>query len=143
MIQDNSPAQSLLSRVRSWSGVTAESNATVPMIRLKDHVIARFPSPDSLEVVLFGCLRSQATEDPEELPEGVWVTDDEQRLLVDLNAPGGMETAIRALMNAYLASQTPTARDWWLSPRSLKEDPSCEKTSQIIQRHRQNTYATR
>jgi hypothetical protein len=106
-------------------------------------VIARFPDSESCEAVLFGNLRKQMHDDPDELPDGVWPTEDYERLLVDLSAPGGMETAVRVLMNAYLAAKSSDDRDWWLKPESIKSDPKCEKVSKTMRRHRERTMAGR
>ena len=141
MRQDGTPVSFLLERVRDWAGIQVDSSGPVPMIRLKNHVIARFPDSESCESVLFGHLRKEVHDDPDELPEGVCPTEDYERLLVDLRAPGGMETAVRALMSAYIAAKSSGERDWWLKPENIKSDPKGEKVVKTLRRYRERSTA--
>lgn len=132
------PMGHLLARIKVWCGVTIEPDEKITLVKIKDRVIARFPSSDSLEVVLCGSIRDQVLSDPEELPEGMWLrSNGHDVVIVDLTAPRGMEEAIRILLNAYIASQTSDAvTKWWMDEEHLMEDPTCEKLEQIIREHR-------
>jgi len=134
--QDSTPVNALLETVGKWSGVSVDIGGSLPTIRLKDRVIARFPDEESCEAVLFGHLRTQVHDDPDELPKGVWPTEDYERILIDLSAPGGMESAIRVLMNSYIAAKAPRAGEWWLKPESIRADPEGRTVVETMRRHR-------
>ena len=126
----------LLSRVQTWCGVKIENKNDIPTVALRGKPIARFPSDDTLEAVLCGSIRHQIQEDPHMLPDGVWTHKDYSLLLVDLTQPGGLEEAIRVLLNTYIVSESPRARDWWLSDQHLDEDPTCDKIAEVIREFR-------
>lgn len=130
--------QVLLARVRTWCGVRIDNNSPVTRVLLRDKVIARFPSEEFFEVVLCGSIKKQVSESPDDLPVGVWALNDNTRLVVDLTQPGGMEEAIRVLLNAYILSERPQSSDWWLSEERLNEDPTCEKLAEEIKAIRKN-----
>lgn len=136
-----SPMTQLLARVQTWCGISISAGGGITHIVLRDHPIARFPTPETLEVVLCGSIRDQVRRDPDDLPDGVWPLDDASRLIVDLTQPGGMEEAVRSLLNAYLLAEHPAARDWWLRPEHLAADPTCEKLAVEVEHFRQQARA--
>jgi len=136
MRKEINPMNQLLNRVSTWCGVRIDEQGGVPCVRIRDHVIARFPSSETLEASLCGTIKRQFGEDPEDLPEGVWPHENNEVLLIDLKSPRGMEEAIRVLLNAYILSQDPMAQDWWLGKHRLEEDPTCEKIAQVISHYR-------
>ncbi len=138
MTKQQTPKDLLLCRVRTWCGVHIKTHDGIVLVYVKDRPIARFPSEETLEAVLCGSIQKQIAEDPECLPCGAWPADDNRCLLVDLTQPGGVEEAIRVLLNAYIRSQSPEAHDWWMREERLIEDPTCEKIAAIIEEFRQH-----
>lgn len=130
------PRETLIARVRSWSGIKIQHANGLSHILLKDRPIGRFPSDDSLEAVLCGTLRGKMIDDIFDLPDGVWPTDDQHRVLIDLTTPAGFEEAIRVLLNAYLSAQAATPADWYLADAELVADPACRKATEIIGSYR-------
>ncbi|MDK2971262.1 MAG: hypothetical protein PWP23_1017 [Candidatus Sumerlaeota bacterium] len=139
----STPMQQLLSRVQTWCGIKIVESKAVTLVTLREKTIARFPSPETLEVVLCGSIARQFKENPEELPDGVRVLEDGNRLAVDLTEPGGMEEAVRTLLNAYILAERPESRDWWLDEAHLHEDPTCEKLAEEIERFREQMRQAR
>lgn len=130
------PMQQLLARVCTWCGVNVAESAGVTCVMLKSQAIARFPCPETLEASLCGTIQKQVERSPLDLPAGVWPHRGNRTVLIDLTQPGGMEEAIRVLLNAYIMAQDPGAREWWLEHAALDEDPTCEKVAEVIARHR-------
>lgn len=126
----------LLSRVQTWCGVRTIEEQGICQIILRDRQIARFPNENSFEGVLCGTLRRQIETDPYELPDGVWPHNNNDTILIDLTQPGGIEEAVRILLNAYVISESPASRDWWMKNDILKRDPLAKKTAEVIKQHR-------
>ncbi len=136
MLKTQSPMQQLLNRVSTWCGVRVSLEAEVPNVLIGQHVVARFPSSETLQASLCGSIKKQIDQEPDELPPGVWPYSNNETVLIDLTTARGMEEAIRVLLNTYIMAQDPGARDWWLNSSHLNEDPTCEKIAQVISRHR-------
>ncbi|MBI5154263.1 hypothetical protein HZA57_03415 [Candidatus Poribacteria bacterium] len=136
MHKSATPRDVLLARLRTWCGVEVARDGSRYLLSIRNKPIARFPSEDSLEAVLCGSIRDQVRSDPACLPSGTWTCGDHTVVMIDLTAPGGMEEAVRVLLNAYILSQAPEARDWWLSDHHMSEDPTCERLEEVIRRHR-------
>jgi len=126
----------LLARVTTWCGVRVDDAGGVRRVLLRDQAIARFPSPETLEASLCGTIKRQFEKSPLDLPPGVWPHKDNSVVLIDLTQPGGMEEAIRVLMNVYIMAQDPEAREWWLHKAHIDEDPTCAKVAEVIAKHR-------
>lgn len=130
------PRETVIARVRSWAGIKIHHDHGVGHIMVKDRPIGRFPSNDALEAVLCGPLRPNMIENLLDLPDGVWPTDDQRRVFIDLTTPAGLEESIRVLLNAYIAAQSTAMGDWFLKDSELLADPTCEKAAAAIERHR-------
>ena len=136
MSRRQSPMNQLLARVRTWRGINVAEEGKVTRVTLRQHTIARFPTSDSIEVVLCGSLRRQMTTHPEELADGVWPIDDNHRLLLDLTQDGGIEEAVRALLNAYMAAERSDSESWYMPSRVIEEDPACTKVNEALKKFR-------
>ncbi len=143
MQKSHTPMQQLLNRVSTWCGVRVVHEGEVPKVLIGQHVVARFPSVETLQASLCGSIKKQIDRNPGELPAGVWPYGDNHTVLIDLTTAGGMEEAIRVLLNTYILAQDPAARDWWLCPHRLDEDPTCEKIAQVIAEHRSKMQAVK
>lgn len=130
------PRENVIARVRSWAGIKIHHDHGVGHIMVKDRPIGRFPSNDALEAVLCGTLRPNIIENVFDLPDGVWPTDDQHRVYIDLTTPAGLEEAIRVLLNAYLAAQGAAVGDWHFKDSELTADPSCAKAAAAIDGYR-------
>lgn len=137
MKSEDSPMVQLLCRVKTWCGIRVAEQQGLTHVLLRDRTIARFPSAESVEINLCGSIRKQVLEEPESLPDGVWAAAHDRVLLVDLTQPGGIEEAVRALMNCYIAAQGQESIQWWMSPEHLGEDPTCEKIAELLRQHRE------
>ena len=122
----------LLARVRTWCGVTIKgSDGAAVTVMIKEKPIARFHDEHTLEAVLCGSIRRQILEDPGAVLGGAECRHDGATMLVDLDSCAGVEEAIRLLLNAYIASQSPVNQDWWLREERLDQDPTCEKLEEL------------
>lgn len=130
------PRESVIARVRTWSGIRVNNDRDVSMIVLDDKPIGRFPSQDTLEAVLCGSVGGGMLQHVYDLPDGVWPTEDRRRVLIDLAAPAGFEEAVRVLLNSYLIAHDKAAKEWFLKDAELAADPGAEKAAQAIDRHR-------
>jgi len=137
MAKNSSHIDLVTSRVRNWCGIQIRDDGPVTKIYIRDHLIGWFPTADSLEAVLCGTIRRHVIEECNELPQGMWLHNNNSSVIVDLTSPRGMEEAIRLLLNVYIVSQSPQAQNWWMNEDRLTEDPTCEKIAEVVRRYRE------
>ena len=130
--------QQLINRVSTWCGVEINDNEeSATKIMYRDIPIARFPKEDAIEASLCGSMQDRVTSDDFDLPDGVWLTNKDDHLIVDLRLPGGMEEAVRVILNAYIFPQSQNNDGVGLDENVLKEDSKCHQVNSEIKVHRE------
>lgn len=130
--------QQLISRITTWCGVEAQDDENSVTTIYYQHIpIARFPKEDAIESCLCGSMHDRITSDDFELPDGVWLTNKDHHLIVDLRLPGGIEEAVRVILNAYIFAQNQNEERIGLDEKVLKEDSKCSNVNGEIKVHRQ------
>ncbi len=125
------PKDHLISRVSTWCGIQVHDEE-VPRISVRDKTIARFPTNDSMEAAACGSIQQKLSEEPEFFPDGVWENNNAHHIIIDLRLPGGIEEAVRALLNAYIESQNSHGEKWWIDNDFLKHDPHAHQVLKVI-----------
>lgn len=122
----STPKDQLISRVSTWCGIHIHHDE-IPRIVVKDKTIARFPTNDSIEAAVCGTLQKKLSEEPEYFPDGVWENNNAHHIIIDLRLPGGIEEAVRVLLNNYIEAQSAHGQNWWMENEFLKRDPKAQQ----------------
>lgn len=124
MDHTESSRATLLARLAEWDGISIKEAGESVLVMLRGQVLARFMTEETVEIPLCGPIRRQIAENPEIIAEGVWPVGEHSRLLMDLNQPGAVEEAIRALLNAYIEGHQHANGEAFLSAGHLESDPA-------------------
>lgn len=136
MNEASSPKEHLVSRIKTWCGVQIKQENQVTHICVNNAPIARFPTDDSIEMRLCGTIKERVVADQADHPDGIWTINEDHHVIVDLRLPGGMEEAIRVLLNAYINSQSNSQEDWSMDQNFLRSDSNCDHVISVISGYR-------